>query len=226
MVDYVISTENLKKTYLMGRVEVPALRGVDIKIKKGEFVAMMGPSGAGKTTLLELIGMLLNPTSGKILINNVDVCEMNENQRADFRLNNIGFIFQFFNLFLELTALENVILPKMMTGASVKECKEKAANLLELVGLKERINHKPSELSGGEQQRVAIARALINNPSMLLADEPTGNLDSNTSLEIIGLLRELNKEQGQIIVMVTHEQYLGKEADRTIWLKDGLVEEK
>lgn len=224
MIEYIISTENLKKTYMMGKLEVPAIRGVDIKIRKGEFVAIMGPSGSGKTTLLELIGMLLYPTAGKISISNFDISRMNENKKADFRLKNIGFVFQYFNLFMELTALENVLLPKMMLKAPAKECENRAMHLLELVELKDRMNHKPAELSGGQQQRVAIARALANNPSLLLADEPTGNLDSATSLKIIELLRTLNKEHSQTIVMVTHEQTLGKKADRIIWLKDGVVE--
>jgi putative ABC transport system ATP-binding protein len=221
----IIVTRNLKKTYLMGKVKVPALKGIDIEIKKGEFVAIMGPSGSGKTTLLELMGILLNPTEGEIIIDEKNVSGINENKRADFRLDNIGFVFQFFNLFMELTALENVMLPKLMRGFSKKECKKRAIELLSLVGLEKRINHKPSELSGGEQQRVAIARALMNNPSILLADEPTGNLDSRMAEEIIQLLRRLNKE-GQTIIMVSHELNLGRKADRIIWLKDGLVEKR
>lgn len=223
MADYAISTENLKKTYTMGTVKVPALRGIDVAVRKGEFVSIMGPSGSGKTTLLEVIGMLLSPTSGKVMVNNTDVSEMDEGRKADFRLRNIGFVFQFFNLFMDLTALENVMLPKMMTGFSAGECRERAADLLRLVGLVDRTNHRPSELSGGQQQRVTMARALVNSPSILLADEPTGNLDSKSSLEIMELFRRLNEEQGQTIVMVTHEKELGKRADRIIWLKDGLV---
>lgn len=221
-----IVTRNLKKTYLMGKVEVPALKGIDITIKKGEFIAIMGPSGSGKTTLLEIIGILLNPSSGEIFIDGIQVSKMNENERADFRLKNIGFVFQFFNLFMELTGIENVMLPGMMMGYSKEEYRKRAIELLKLVGLEERINHKPSELSGGEQQRIAIARALVNNPKILLTDEPTGNLDTKLSEEIIQLLRKLHKEQNQTIVMVTHERYLGEKADRIIWLKDGLIEEK
>lgn len=224
MDENIVVIEDLKKSYPMGKVEVPALRGIDIKIKKGEFVAIMGPSGSGKTTLLELIGMLLNPTSGNIWINGTDVSKMSENERADFRLQNIGFVFQFFNLFMELTAIENVMLPKMMSGDSNEVCRKRAMELLELVELEERQEHKPSELSGGQQQRVAIARALVNNPTILLADEPTGNLDTNTALRFINLLRKLNKEHGQTVVMVTHELYLGEKADRIIYLKDGLIE--
>lgn len=220
----IIETKSLKKTYLMGKVGVPALKGVDISIKKGEFVSIMGPSGSGKTTLLEIIGMLMNPSSGEICIDSACVSKMNENEMADFRLKNIGFVFQFFNLFMELTAIENVMLPAMMAGNSKEKYRRKAIELLKLVELEERTNHKPSELSGGEQQRVAIARALINNPKILLADEPTGNLDTKTSEKIIQVLRKLNEEQNQTIVVVTHEEYIGKKADRIIWLKDGLIE--
>ncbi|MCD4843764.1 MAG: ABC transporter ATP-binding protein [Methanosarcinales archaeon] len=223
MTESIIITKDLKKDYLMGQVKVPALKGVNINIKKGEFVAIMGSSGSGKTTLIEIIGTLLNLSDGKVIISNNDVSTMNENHKADFRLNNIGFIFQFFNLFSELTALENVMLPKLMKGFSKGQCKKRAVKLLDLVGLDNRMNHKSSTLSGGQQQRVAIARALMNNPPILLADEPTGNLDSKRAEEIIQLLRKLNKE-GQTIVMITHELHIGKKADRIIRLKDGLIE--
>lgn len=223
MTESIIITKDLKKDYLMGQVKVPALKGVNINIKKGEFVAIMGSSGSGKTTLIEIIGTLLSLSDGKVIISNNDVSIMNENRKADFRLNNIGFVFQFFNLFSELTALENVMLPKLMKGFSKGHCKKRAIQLLDLVGLDNRMNHKSSTLSGGQQQRVAIARALMNNPSILLADEPTGNLDSKRAEEIIQLLRKLNKE-GQTIVMITHELHIGKKADRIIQLKDGLIE--
>ncbi|NJD54690.1 MAG: ABC transporter ATP-binding protein [Candidatus Methanoperedens sp.] len=216
----IIETRDLSKTYLMGKVEVPVLRGVNIAIEKGEFVAIMGSSGSGKSTLLNMIGMLDAPTAGRILIEETDVSEMNEDQRADFRLKKLGFIFQLFNLFMELTALENVAFPLLIVKR--KDFEERAMRLLDLVGLSDRAGHKPSELSGGQQQRVAIARALANEPALLLADEPTANLDTKSSEQVINLLIELNKS-GQTIVMVTHEPELGKRADRIIWLKDGMV---
>lgn len=216
----IIETTDLRKVYLMGNVEVPALKGVDITIQKGEFIAIMGSSGSGKSTLLNMIGMLDTPTSGKVIIEGVDVSEMDENQRADFRLNKLGFIFQFFNLFLELTALENVALPMQIVRR--KDFEKRAMKLLDLVGLYDRANHKPAELSGGQQQRVAIARSLANEPALLLADEPTANLDTKSSEQIINLLKHLHKS-GQTIVMVTHEPELGRQADRIIWLRDGMI---
>ncbi len=219
----IIETADLRKVYLMGNVEVPALKGVEITIQKGEFIAIMGSSGSGKSTLLNMIGMLDTPTSGKVIIDGFDVSEMDENQRADFRLNKLGFIFQFFNLFMELTALENVAFP--MQIARRKDYQERAIKLLDQVGLSDRAGHKPAELSGGQQQRVAIARSLANEPALLLADEPTANLDTKSSEQIINLLMELN-ESGQTIVMVTHEPEWGKRADRIIWLKDGELAER
>ncbi len=216
----IIETTDLRKVYLMGNVEVPALKGVNITIQKGEFIAIMGSSGSGKSTLLNMIGMLDTPTSGKVIIEGVDVSEMDENQRADFRLNKLGFIFQFFNLFMELTALENVALPMQIVRR--KDFEKRAIKLLDLVGLYDRANHKPAELSGGQQQRVAIARSLANEPALLLADEPTANLDTKSSEQIINLLKDLNKS-GQTIVMVTHEPELGRQADRIIWLRDGMI---
>lgn len=215
----IIETRDLSKTYLMGKVEVSALRAVNITIEKGEFVAIMGSSGSGKSTLLNMIGMLDTPTSGRISIEGMDVSKMNEDLRADFRLKKLGFIFQFFNLFMEMTAFENVALPMLIVRR--KDSRERAMKLLDLVGLSDRANHKPAELSGGQQQRVAIARALVNEPALLLADEPTANLDTKSSDQIIDLLIELNKS-GQTIVMVTHEPELGKRADRIIRLKDGI----
>ncbi len=216
----IIETTDLRKVYLMGNVEVPALKGVDITIQKGEFIAIMGSSGSGKSTLLNMIGMLDTPTSGKVIIDGFDVSEMDENQRADFRLTKLGFIFQFFNLFMELTAIENVAFP--MQIARRKDSRERAIKLLDQVGLTDRANHKPAELSGGQQQRVAVARALVNEPALLLADEPTANLDTKSSEQIINLLKDLNKS-GQTIVMVTHEPELGRQADRIIWLRDGMI---
>ena len=213
-----IETTDLKKIYSMGKVEVHALRGVDIKIEPGEFVALMGPSGSGKSTLLNMIGLLDTPTSGGIVIDGIEVSSLNDNQRADFRLKKMGFVFQFFSLLMELNSLENVALPMIMDERKY----DRAASLLELVGIGDRADHYPSELSGGQQQRVAIARALANEPAILLADEPTANLDTESSNQIVALFRELN-EKGQTIIMVTHEPELGEKADRIIRIKDGRV---
>ncbi len=213
-----IQLEGVRKIYYMGKIEVPALRGIDLTIKRGEFVALMGASGSGKSTFLNMIGLLDTPTSGKIVIDGVDVSLLDENKRADFRLKKLGFVFQFFSLLMELNALENVALPMIMD----ERRNDRAASLLELVGIGDRANHFPSELSGGQQQRVAIARALANEPAILLADEPTANLDTESSSQIVKLFRELN-ERGQTIVMVTHEPDLGEKADRIIRLKDGKV---
>jgi putative ABC transport system ATP-binding protein len=217
-VDDLIEIKNLTKTYYMGKIEVPALRGIDIKIEPGEFVALMGPSGSGKSTLLNMIGLLDTPTSGGIVVDGIDVSSLNHNQRADFRLRKIGFVFQFFSLLMELNSIENVALPIMMDERQ----SDRAATLLELVGIGDRANHYPSELSGGQQQRVAIARALANEPAILLADEPTANLDTESSNQIVEIFRELNGK-GQTIIMVTHEAELGEKADRIIKIKDGRV---
>jgi|SRR5659263_46585 len=213
-----IRIESLRKIYYMGKVEVQALRGIDIMIKKGEFVALMGPSGSGKSTLLNMIGLLDTPTSGGIVIDNIEVSTLDDNERADFRLRKMGFVFQFFSLLKELNSLENVALPMIMDERKY----DRAASLLELVGIGDRADHSPSELSGGQQQRVAIARALANEPAIILADEPTANLDTESSNQIVELFRELN-EKGQTIVMVTHEPELGEKADRIIRIKDGKV---
>ncbi|HIH44843.1 MAG TPA: ABC transporter ATP-binding protein, partial [Candidatus Methanoperedenaceae archaeon] len=186
----------------MGKVEINALNGVFTSIKEGEFIAIMGPSGSGKTTFLNLIGLLDVPTSGKIYLDGKDITKMSGNRMAEYRLRNMGFVFQFFNLFNELTALENVMFPMMLNN--VRDYQARAKELLGSVGLADRIHHLPSELSGGQQQRVAIARALGNNPKIVLADEPTGNLDTKSSMEIIGLFRKLNLENRQTILMVTH----------------------
>ncbi len=202
----------------MGTVEVPALRGVDLNVDKGEFVALMGPSGSGKSTLLNMIGLLDTPTSGKIVIDGVDVSSLNENERADFRLKKLGFVFQFFSLLMELTSIENIVLPIIMA----ERRSDHATSLLESVGVGDRAIHFPNELSGGQQQRVAIARALGNEPAILLADEPTANLDTESSNQIVDLFRKLN-DNGQTIVMVTHEPDLGEKADRIIRIRDGKV---
>ncbi|VVB85374.1 putative ABC transporter ATP-binding protein [uncultured archaeon] len=214
-----IELKDIWKIYYMGKIEVPALRGVDLNISRGEFVALMGPSGSGKSTLLNMMGLLDAPTSGNIFIDGADVSSLNENERADFRLRKLGFVFQFFSLLMELSALENVALPMIMDNRKY----DRAASLLELVGLEDRAGHTPNELSGGQQQRVAIARALANEPAILLADEPTANLDTESSNQIVELFRELNEQRGQTIVMVTHEPDLGEKADRIVRLKDGMV---
>ncbi|KAB2947055.1 MAG: ABC transporter, ATP-binding protein [Candidatus Methanoperedens nitroreducens] len=213
-----IEINNLKKIYYMGKIEVHALRGIDLVIEKGEFVALMGPSGSGKSTLLNMIGLLDTPTSGGIVIDGIEVSSLDDNERADFRLRKMGFVFQFFSLLKELNSLENVALPMIMDDRKYT----RASSLLELVGIGDRAAHYPSELSGGQQQRIAIARALANEPAILLADEPTANLDTESSNQIVGLFRELN-EKGQTIVMVTHEPELGERADRIIRIKDGRV---
>ncbi len=217
-----IRTGNLKKSYMPGKVEVKALNGVDTSIEQGEFVAIMGPSGGGKSTFLNLVGMLDTPTSGEIYIDGNDVTKMNSNTRAEYRLKHIGFVFQFFNLFNELTTVENVMFPMMLNKQS--DYKDRAKELLGLVGLSDRLHHLPPELSGGQQQRVTIARSLANDPKILLADEPTGNLDTKSSIEIIELFRKLNKERGQTIVMVTHSPEIGGMADRIIHFRDGIIE--
>lgn len=219
----IIETKDVKKIYKLGNVEVNALSGVDTSIEEGEFVAIMGPSGSGKSTFLNMVGMLDVPTSGEIYLNGTEITKMDENARAEYRLKHVGFVFQFFNLFMELTALENVMFPMMLSGHPFH--RERAEELLEIVGLGKRTNHLPSELSGGEQQRVTIARALSNKPKLLLTDEPTANLDTRTTKEIMEVFIRLNKEQRQTIIMVTHNPELGAMADRIIYFRDGKVEQ-
>ena len=216
----VVETKNLQKTYMLGKVPVEALRGIDLKVEKGDFLAILGPSGSGKSTLMNLIGALDKPTEGKVLIEGVDVSTLNDNQLADLR-RGIGFVFQFFNLIPRLNARGNVELPMAIPGLSRAERRKHAEELLESVGLKERMNHKPAELSGGERQRVAIARALANNPKFLLMDEPTGNIDSKTANEIIELVERLNEEKGVTIIMITHDQQLASQANRIVKMLDG-----
>ena len=213
---------DLKKTYMLGKVPVEALRGVNLKIEIGDFVSILGPSGSGKSTMLNLIGALDKPTSGTLLIDGVDISKQNDNQLADLR-KRIGFVFQFFNLIPRLPAIDNVELPMSIADLSRAERRKRAIELLETVGLKDRITHKPAELSGGQQQRVAIARALANKPKFLLLDEPTGNIDSKTASEVVGLLRQLNAEQGVSIIMVTHDQHLAREARKTLQMFDGEI---
>lgn len=217
-----ISLRALRKIYIMGDQEVRALDGVDLDIKKGEFVAIMGPSGSGKSTLMNLIGCLDTPTSGSFLLNGQEVSTMDENQLADLRNREIGFVFQTFNLLPRTSALQNVELPLVYAGISRQERRKRAHETLERVQLEDRATHAPSELSGGQRQRVAVARALVNNPSLLLADEPTGNLDSKTSLDIMGLFSELH-QAGNTIILVTHEPDIAAYANRTIKLLDGRI---
>lgn len=218
----IVEAVNLKKTYLLGKIPVQALRGVNLKVESGDFLSVLGPSGSGKSTLLNLIGALDKPTEGKMLIEGIDISTLSDDQLADLR-RRIGFVFQFFNLIPRFTARENVELSMAIAGLSKAERRKRAENLLETVGLKERMNHKPAELSGGEQQRVAIARALANNPKFLLMDEPTGNIDSKTASEIIQLVKRLNQEKNVTIIMVTHDQRLAAEARRTVQMFDGLI---
>jgi len=221
-----IEVKNLKKIYDMGTIKVKALNGVSMNIKKGEFVALMGLSGSGKSTFLHQVGLLDNPTGGNILIDNVNVLELSEKQKTLFRLNQLGYVFQEYAILGELTALENVYLPLLMMGKSKQECIASAKEVLKKVGLGDRMEHFQKELSGGQQQRVAIARALVNKPKILFADEPTANLDSTSSIQILELFKELNKKYGQTIVMVSHEDFHKKYVDRVIYLKDGLIEKR
>ncbi len=222
--DAMIQVFDLKKVYnITEGIEVKALNGVSLDVKKGEFVSVMGPSGSGKTTLLNMIGALDNPTSGAVYINRTNVAHMNDEQRTNLRLKEIGFIFQFYNLVPVLSAYENVELPMLFAGKSDKERADTVNRLLDLVGLNEKKNHLPSELSGGEQQRVAIARSLSNEPSILIADEPTGELDTARGMEIIKLLRDLNKELNQTILMVTHDPMVGALAERLLKMRDGKI---
>ncbi len=220
-----IKVENLKKIY-PGKVPTPALKGVSFDVKNGEFVALMGRSGSGKSTLLHQLGLIDTPTEGTVLIDNVDVLKLSEAQKTLFRLQSLGYVFQEYALIAELTAFENVHLPAHALNGNTKsdEDKERAQKLLKVVGLEDRLDHYPNELSGGEQQRVAIARALVNQPKILFADEPTANLDSISSRVVLELFRKLNKELGQTIVMVTHEPEDKKWVDKVIWLHDGLIE--
>jgi len=224
MEEYVIITENLTEEYLLGKVVVPALRGVNLKIKRGEFAVIMGPSGSGKSTLLNLIGGLQKPTGGRVLINGVDLSTLNENQLAIFRRKNVGFVFQAYNLIPTLTAIENVELPMIFYNIPPNERKRRAEVLLASLGLGDRLHHKPSELSGGEQQRVSIARALANNPEIILADEPTGNLDTKTGKRIMEEIVKVNRDFGKTIVMVTHDPEVAHFGDRIIYIRDGKIE--
>ena len=221
-----IRTEHLSKVYRMGKIEVPALRDVSLEIEEGEFLAIVGPSGSGKSTLLNMLGCLDKPTSGAVFIGGVNTALLSENELAEIRREKIGFIFQQFNLIHSLTALENVALPMFFAGVKSDARIKRAAELLAKVGLRERMHHKPSELSGGQQQRVAIARALSNNPAVIIGDEPTGNVDSETGDAIMGILEGLNRNEGRTIIVVTHDTEIAAHAPRVIRMKDGrLLEE-
>ncbi|RPI38080.1 MAG: ABC transporter ATP-binding protein [Methanoregulaceae archaeon] len=214
---------NLQRIYGKGSVEVRALDDVDIAIRKGEFIGVMGASGSGKSTLLHLLGLLDRPTAGSLVIDKVDVGNLNERQRTLFRLNRLGYVFQDYALVPELTAEENIYLPSKVRGMTAKECTRACRDILSLVGLRERVGFLPGELSGGEQQRVAIARALINNPAIILADEPCANLDTRNSTIILELIRKLNQELRQTVVMVSHEEWHQKYFDRVIVMQDGKI---
>ena len=224
MNDFIVETRNLTKTFSLGGKEINAVDNVNLKVRKGEFVSIMGPSGSGKTTLLNLIGCLDYPSHGSILFEGQDVSQLGERQLDNLRLRRMGFIFQTFNLMPTFSALENVTLPMEIAGVPYEERVKRAKELLARLGLAERVSHKPRQLSAGESQRVAIARALANNPSLLLADEPTGNLDSKTTEDISGLLKQLNAEYSIAIVLVTHDAQVAQVATRTVRMIDGQLQ--
>jgi len=225
MADYVIEVENVKKIYEMGVVEVHALAGVSFHVRRGEVVAIMGPSGAGKSTIMNILGCLDRPSEGEYTLDGEPVSQLNDDQLADIRNRKVGFVFQSFMLLPRQTALANVGLPMRYAGVPAKERHERAKKSLQAVGLGDRITHKPTELSGGQQQRVAVARALVNNPAIIMADEPTGNLDSKSGKEIMELLLNLNRERGTTVIVITHDEKIGAQAQRVIRLVDGLLVE-
>lgn len=220
--DIIIKIIDIKKIYIIGNVKVNALRGINLEIKKGEFVAVMGPSGSGKSTLMNIIGCLDIPTSGQYYLNNTDISKLNDNQLANIRNREVGFVFQTFNLLSRINIYGNVELPMIYLTERVKNKKKKILEAIESVGLTELIKHRPNELSGGERQRVAIARALVNQPSIILADEPTGNLDSRTGEEIMAIFQKLNRE-GKTIIVVTHELDIAMHTHKIIYLRDGII---
>ncbi|TFG12967.1 ABC transporter ATP-binding protein [Candidatus Thorarchaeota archaeon] len=218
----VLNVKDVTKTYRLGEVPVQALRGISFELHEGEFLAILGPSGSGKSTLLNMVGALDRPTSGNVIIDGVDISELDDNELADLR-KNVGFVFQFFNLIPRLDAQGNVELPLMISGVPRDERRDLAKRALEKVGLADRRHHKPSELSGGERQRVTMARALVNNPSFLLMDEPTGNLDSKTAVGVMELVADLNSKENVTIIMVTHDPEASQFARRTVRMRDGLI---
>ncbi len=218
-----IKLENVHKIYKLGKAKVVALRGINLKIESGDYISIMGPSGSGKSTLMNIIGGLDRPTKGRVYIDGRDISRLSDRELAKIRLKKIGFVFQQFNLIPTLTALENVALPMWFAGVNRRKRIKRAKELLRMVGLEGREHHKPRELSGGEQQRVAIARALANNPEVILADEPTGNLDTKTGRKIIEILEKLNKEEGKTLVIVTHDPEIGKRAKRQLKIRDGII---
>ena len=220
----IIDVQNITKTYDTGAVSVQALRGVSVQVAKGEMVAVMGPSGCGKTTLLNCLSGIDDVSGGQIVIEGTDINEMSDDVKTIYRAQRMGFIFQFYNLLPVLSALENVELPLLVSGASPKDSREQAMKSLERVGLTDWATHKPAELSGGQRQRVTIARALVNDPAIVWADEPTGDLDSKTASDIMDLMQELNREQSQTFVIVTHDSSVAQRCDRTIHMNDGLIE--
>lgn len=223
MNDAIIRLEDIQKSYFMGNQAIPVLKGISLDIFKNEYVALMGPSGSGKSTLMNILGCLDSPTGGKYILNGKDVSKMPDDDLAEVRNTEIGFVFQQFNLLPRLTAAENVALPLIYAGVNKKERQERALEALQKVGLESRSHHKSNELSGGQIQRVAIARALVNNPSLLLADEPTGNLDSRTSVEVMEIFGKI-QEAGNTVVLVTHEEDIARYAHRVVRLRDGLIE--
>ena len=224
MENSIVRTRDVKRVYKMGDTEVHALRGIDLEIYTGEYISIMGPSGSGKTTLFNMIGGLDKPTEGKVYIDEVDVAQLDAYELAWLRCRKIGYIFQTFNIIPVMTALENVTLPMTFAGLTSDEAREKGAMLLDKVGLGDRLNHKPFELSGGQQQRVAIARAMANSPAVILADEPTGNLDLNTGSEIIDLLKEMNDTSKVTVITATHDMKMLSASDRIVWIRDGRVD--
>jgi putative ABC transport system ATP-binding protein len=226
MSDLVVDARDIRKIYVMGDVEVHALRGLNLTISSGEVVAIMGPSGSGKSTLMNTLGCLDRPTSGEYYLDGESVAELSDDQLADIRNRKVGFVFQSFNLLPRATALANVELPLRYAGISAKERRERAVAALQSVGLGDRIHHRPNELSGGQQQRVAMARSLINNPSIIMADEPTGNLDTTSGDEIMRLLLDLNKERGTTLIIVTHDPEIAELTQRIVMIRDGVVVEE